>query len=238
MASDVSRAKNFLITTDYPLDLVVLLESGSATINFPTAGQLVTIPLPPEIQGKFTPLVSGNWSLTSDFSVSYEFGSGTFPSNNVGVSNFNISMDIYADATNAYIDPTNVSGSSQTIYYRVFGLEPSDSSADIPFTASAGDDFVLNTDYNYTKLYQAGAIVSPALPSTTSVTNNLGYRPQIMPWITNAIGERRPIDVTTILGGSVGDYGAIVTTTSVNFVLDAFSTVRRVDYRVYLDENS
>lgn len=236
MPADVQRAKNFRITTDYPLDHVIYLNSGSATINFPTAGQLVTIPhnLP------FTPLVSGNWSLTSDFSVSYEYGSGTFPSNNAAAQIFNIKMDIYADATNVYISPVNVSGSPQVIYYRVFGLEPSDSQADIPFTASSGDPFVLNSDYNYTKLYQEGVSNSPPIPSTQTVSHNLGYRPQVMPWVTNSLNQRRPIDSTSIsvITGQPQDVGAIVTTTALDFELDSLSNVTRIDERIYIDENS
>lgn len=234
MPADVSKAKNFLLTTDFPLDKVILLDAGMATVPFPVAGYL--IPILYDLM--FTPLVSGNWSLTSDFSVAYEFGSGTFPSSNAGASNFNISMDIYADGTGVFIDPTNVSGAPVDIYYHVFGLEPSDSETDVPFTSNQGDRFVLNTDYNYTKLYMDDTIISPPTPSTQTITHNLGYRPQVMPWITNSLGERRPVDVTLIAGGAPLDYGVVVTNSTVNFELDGLSTVDRIDNRLYLDENA
>jgi hypothetical protein len=235
MPADVQRAKNFLLTTDYPLDKVVYLNSGSATVPFPTAGFLVTIPhhLP------FTPLVSGNWALTSNFSVSYEYGSGTFPSNNAGAQLFNIKMDIYADATNVYVSPVNVSGSPAVIYYRIFGLEPSDSQADLPFTASAGDSFVLNTDFNYTKLYVEEVITSPSKPSTQTILTNLNYRPQVMPWLSNSLGNRLPVDYTQIsAGGTPVDYGVVITVNTVDYQLDALSTVTRIDTRIYIDENA
>lgn len=232
MPADIQKAKNFLLTTDFPLDKVIYLNSGSVTINFPTAGQQIVIPhnLP------FTPLVSGSWALNPTFSTLYEYGSGTFPSNDIGSSVFNISMDIKADTTNITILPTNVSGSSFILYYRVFGLQPSDNNSDLLPTASSGDNFVLNTDYNYTKLYLNDVILN-ATTGTYTVLHNLGYLPQVMAWVEDT-GYTIPIDVSEA-PDTFGIYvTCIVNTTSIQFIVPAFLTIDRIDYRLYIDENS
>lgn len=230
MPADVQKAKNFLLTTDFPLDKVIYLQSGSDTIPFPTAGYVVTIAhgLP------FIPLVSGSWSLTSDFSLLYEYGSGTFPSSNIGASNFDQSMTISADSVNVYITPINVSGSSFTLYYRIFAFEPSDSNEDLEPTASAGDDFVLNTDYNYTKLYLNDVILSPAV-GTEVILHNLGYEPQVMAWVNDA-GITKPIDVSE--APTLGTYvTAVVTDTTLEFIIPVGLAPERIDYRLYLDDH-
>lgn len=233
MPANVSVAKNFLLTTDFPLDKVVFLSSGTATVPFPTAGFKVTIP-----HGlSFTPLTSGNWAFTSSFSTSYEYGSGTFPSSNVGASNFDFVLNVSSDATNIYITPVNVSGSAVDIYYRVFGLEPSDSNADVPFTASSADDFVLSTDYNYTKLYIEGSSTGAA-PFSSTATTSLGYRPQVSYWYTDVTATTYPLDVTQLSGTTNIGQSVIVDVNDVTFSASAFSSAVREDHRIYLDDNA
>lgn len=232
MAVNVQDARNFLLTTDFPLDKVIFLRSGSATINFPTAGQVVTI-----THGLlFVPLVSGSWSLDPSFTTSYEYGSGTFPSNNLGASVFNISMDIRADSTNIIISPTNVSGASFTLYWRVYAFEPSDCNFDLEPTASSADDFILNTDYNYTKLYLNDVILN-ATTGTYTVNHNLGYLPQVMAWVSDS-GYTIPVDSSE----APDTFGLFVTcvvdTNTVSFVVPSFLTIDRIDYRIYLDNNA
>lgn len=233
MPANVQNARYFKLTTDFPLDKVIFLNSGSATVPFPTAGFTVVIPhgLP------FTPLVGGSWDITSTFNTNYDYFTGTVPSSNPLATVFNIELDIEADATNITITPINVSGAPVTVYYRIFALEPSDSHADIPFTASAGSNFILNTDNNYTKLYLEDFINSPAIPSTTTVTHNLGYAPQVMAWYTFASGARLPVALTQVFGSDVSEVAVQVNNSTVNFIVGSLSfNVTRIDYRIYLDE--
>lgn len=229
MVANVQDARNFLLTTDFPLDKVVLLKSGSQSIGTGPGTIIIPHNLP------FIPLVSGSWSLDPSFLVSYEYSSGTFPSTSPTTSIFDLLLDIYADTTNVTVGYQN-NGSATTIYYRVYAFQPSDSNQDVPPTASQGDDFILSTDYNYTKLYLNGVINNPPRPSTQVVTHNLGYLPQVIAWETDPLGNRRPLDFSQTPLFSYTN--VLVTTTTVEFQVPVLTLTRRIDYRIYLDENS
>ena len=231
---------DFLYSTDYTLDKAVYLNSVSFTIPTPTAGYFYTIAhgLP------FTPLVGGSWSTSSDFLVTYDFGSGVIPSSNIGASLFDYSLEIAADSTNIYIIPTNVSGATKTVYVRVFGIEPSDSTATLPHTASSGDVFAFSTDYNYTKPYEASKITGLASSSTTTITHSLEYVPQVTAWATNSArtfnsvffeNVTYPIYVSDFSGGSVVDVSVEATTTTAIFKTGSSSNTNRFDYVIYYD---
>jgi hypothetical protein len=233
MPANLQNARFFKLTTDFPMDKVIYLHSGTYTIPFPTMGATIVIPhgLP------FTPLVSGSWDFNSGFTTNYDYGTGSVPSSNPAQP-FNVSLDIKANATNIVITPINVSGSSVTVYYRIFGLEPSDSQADIPFTASSGTPFILNTDFNYTKLYLDG-IASGLTPSSTrNVNHNLGYPPQVMAWSRDSSGYTSPISITYIQSGVTDSVSLSVGNNTITIRTGSFSSVNRVDYRLYIDETS
>lgn len=233
---------DFLYNSDFVQDKAILLESASFTIPTPTAGYTFTIAhgLP------FTPLVGGSWSTSSNFLVTYDFGSGVIPSSNIGASIFDYSLEIAADSTNIYIIPTNVSGATQTVHVRVFGIEPSDSTATLPHTASSGDVFAFSTGYNYTKPYEASKITGLASSSTTTITHSLGYVPQLTAWATNSARTFNsvffedvtyPIYVSSFIGGSVVDASVEVTTTTAIFKTGSSSNTNRFDYVIYYDRS-
>ena len=234
--------RNFLLSTDYAMDKVVYITSG--TFSAQTDGTYHTI-----AHGlDFTPLVSGSWSTSSDFSVNYDYGTGTIPSSNTTIP-FNLALYVFADATNIYIVPSNITGSEQTVYFRVFGLEPSDSNADVPHTSSSGSTFIFNTDNNYTKLYQEDALTGVTSSYTKTIVHDLGVVPQVSTWVTSSsvlVGASfvfledvtYPLYATSIVSGAPEDVSAVVTTTSVTFTTGASSLVERIDYRIYVDETS
>lgn len=231
MSADVQMAKNFLLTTDFPLDKVIYLASGSFNMGAGSSGTTTV-----EHNLPFTPLAGGSWSIDPSFSVSYEYGSGTFPSESPTTSIFNQLLEVSANDTDIIIGYENNSASPITAYYRLFGLEPADSFAEVPPTASSGDPFVLNTDYNYTKLYIGGQIDPLASPSTNVIEHNLGYLPQVMAWETDILGNRRPVDITDL---PLFSFTSIeVNASSVIINVPALSIIERVDYRIYLDENA
>lgn len=237
----MTNPRNFLFTTDYQQDKVVYLTSGTYTIPSPTAGAFLTIPhgLP------FIPLVGGGWSTGSGFTITFDYGTGPTPSSNPSASPFNFHLDIAADDTNIYLVPTNVSGSSQVVYYRIYGLEPSDSTADLDGTASSADNFALNTDFNYTKLYAAGALTGLSSSASESVSHDLGIVPQVNVWATNTAltingvffqDVRYPISLTIFIVGQLNDVSAIVDDSTVDFATGSSSNTERIDYRIYYDE--
>jgi hypothetical protein len=233
---------DFLFSTDYVQDKAIYLKSASFTIPQPTAGYYYTV-----AHGlSFTPLVGGSWSTTPDFSITYNFGTGVTPSTNINASLFNYYLDIAADATNIYVIPSNVSGSAQSVYIRIFGVEPSDSLATITSTSSQGDLFVFSTDYNYTKPFLSSKITGLSASSVTTIPHNLGYYPQVTCWSTNSArvfgsvflaNVRYPITNTDFIGGTINDVNIEVTSTAVNFITGSSSNTNRIDYIIYYDKS-
>ena len=224
MAAIQANARNFLQNSDYPQDKVTYLKSGQLTI--PTTG--LTIPIPHTLG--YSPLVDGGWSLTPDFFEEYEFGTGTFPSAIPGRV-YNLTLYAYSDASNIYIDYENNSGSSQVIYYRITGEQPNDVNVVNPATASQGDTFSYNSDYNYPKILLEDNF-NPGASTSIPVFHNLGYKPQARLWHVISGLYYPSIPSLNFLSGIVS---AQMTTSAMIFALPG-SSVSKVYYKVYLDE--
>lgn len=227
--ADVTKAKNFLLDTDYPLDKIIYLQTGS--INIPASTPISTS-FPHNLP--FTPLSDLVYSLTPDFSTSYMSGSGPAPQD---PSLFQLGVDVVLSSTGTYntIAITNYFTNPITVYFRLYSFEPSNSSADLKPTANSGDPFILNTDYNYTKLYIDNRVV---LPSST-IVHNLGYIPQTEAWIelTNQIlspqSQFNLLDTTA--SQVIGSQGIVATVNTVQLI-GTITNAQAFDARVYLDE--
>jgi hypothetical protein len=219
-------ARNFSLNTDNPLDQVIWLYSDSKAISGTTSGT-ITIPhgLP------FTPLVSGSWSLDSDFGVLYEYSSGTLPSGNATSSLYGRSVRVSADSTNVYLAWTNTL-SATTIYLRLFAFQPSDEDHELEPTAASGDVFAFSSDYNYAKLLDAD-FENVSAGDTVVIPHNLGYRPQVLAWARDMSGRVSPMDYQDNNNDSWTD--VVVTSTSVTFVVPLSASIDRIDYRIYAD---
>lgn len=197
--------RNFLLNTDYPLDKIVYMDSGSFTIP---AGSYATST---KAHGKtFTPLATLSWSTSSTFTTSKE--------SNIPVLEFTdpdlIQVNNYTNGTNIVIDGYNPTTSSKTIYWRAFGFMPSNVNVDTPGTATSSNSFQFNTDYNYCKLYNSG------ITTTATITHNLGYRPQVTAWKQTGSNIAQ-----------VNDKGIVkVGTTTVNII-----STDNIHYRIYAD---
>lgn len=219
MPAILANATNFLYNSDYPLDKVVYLASGSLGA---VSGSNYTVAhgLP------FIPLVDLEWSYTSDFAVSYASNMGDFPSSNPAYL-FKMRLTLSADATNVtiYADGSN---SPVAIYYRIFGFQPDDSDKAVASTVSSGDALALSTDYNYTKLYMAGH-VAIGTGGTATITHNLGYYPQVQVWASSG-GTTQLVDFS-----GDNDYHIIeITTTALIITLPSLSSGTYY-YRIYAD---
>ena len=216
----MTDARNFLINTEYSMDKVVYIKTGSMSVPNGTNDTVVIEAhnLP------FTPLPYLVWSNTSDFSVSF-----TSSDDVVYPSATYQRYDIKSDSTNISIDRFNSSGSTKTVYYRIFGLAPSTASIDsvVPATSSVGDNFIINTDYNYLKLGFSGT-------TTTSFTHSLGYYPVTLAW-TEISGVIRPANNATASNISAVNSGVYVTTTQLVYD-DGGSPGATIHYRIYMDE--
>lgn len=181
MVAIVANARYFNQNTDYPADQTAYLTSGTLVVPA-SSNSTATIAhnLP------FTPLVGGNWALTSDFSVSYEYSSGplTSPINTTNI--YDTIACVYADATNVYVTASTPSAGNKTIYFRMYGFEPSNSTATLTQVASLADNFTIRTDYNLTKLYintTALLTAGGGAGSQVDFIHGLGYIPQAQAWI-------------------------------------------------------
>lgn len=216
-----ANAGNFLFSTDYPLDKIIYMDTGSFTVGaMSAADDTVAHGLP------FTPLLDGTWSTDPTFALSYDMGSG--PASTASGFLFNIAPEVSANATNAIVSAQNNTGSPVTVYYRIFGFEPSNANLDAPFTTNAADHYALNTDYNYTKLYQAGIATS-----STVISHGLGRRTQVNMWEEKS-GTIRKVNENR--NGSGGEFYTTVSTSAVTISFDPFGTPgTEAHYRIYLD---
>ena len=201
--------RNFLLNTDYPMDKVIYLNSGSHSMT----GGGGSIKQFAHNLG-FTPLIIGTWSFNSNFLTSREGGMFTAE----GTDPTTAYTTFSANATDITIDCFNP-GATATIYYRIYGFMPSDVNADVAFTASLAENFQFNTDFNYTKLFSS----SVASAGTSTITHNLGYRPQVLTWIEDS----------TIYGTTaIVDSGFVKATTTTVVII---SPTKSVHYRIYAD---
>lgn len=166
--------RNFLVNTDYPMDKIIYMNSGSFTATTSGLGDIDAI----EHGLPYRPHIAGSWSLNSDFSTSKEFYIPTYADLD------GVYVECYTDDTYVRIYSQNYSGSNKTIYWRIYGFMPSGITETASSTSSLSSDFVFNTDYNYSKLWYSDLI--PYSASPTVVTHNFGYRPQIMAWWKDA----------------------------------------------------
>ena len=166
MPADINTVSFFHLSTDFPVDKVVFLESGQFTVPASSSGYIYSIPhgLP------FIPLMGGGWSLNSDFSTQYNYSSGTTPSTVPGAL-FAQQVNIFADATNVYFHANNTAGTSKVIYFRVMAFQPSNDDSDVPHTVSSGDLFNFDTSNISFKLVGEGYVDCPAAGGTASQVN-------------------------------------------------------------------
>jgi hypothetical protein len=212
-----TAAKLMQLTTDNPLDKIIYMKTGSFTA---AAMSLTTHTVAHELP--FIPLLDGSWSTDASFElISYDPGSGPVSSAPGFIFNTEVSFD--ADATNIRLGAFNVTGSAVTVHYRAFGFAPSNASGVTPFTASTADRFILNTDYNYTKLFAAGRVTS-----NTTIIHNIGAKPQVSLWreVGTIITKQNNSSIIS------SDPRASVGVDSVSFILSSGA----IHYRMYLDE--
>jgi hypothetical protein len=206
--------RNFLLNTDYPLDKVVYMTSGS----FSAAGGGGLGTVHQFNHGlSYTPLIVGTWSTNSDFSTSREGGYFAFE----GTDPNTIYTQFFANSTKITVSTFNPPAPAVTIYYRIYAFMPSNVNVDSSFTTASADTFALNTDYNYTKLFSSGIATAAA---TTTITHDLGFRPQVMAWIK---------DSSVAYGTSmVVDMGYVKATTTTVVIT---SPSKDIHYRIYAD---
>ena len=225
MPAILANARNFRKNSDYPLDKIVYMNSGS--IIYPDGG----FTTPTVSHGlTFTPLCILKWSLTPDFSVSYNAQS------NLGGDVSICDLSVQTNATNLVFFPFNNTGSTQTLYWQVYGFMPSNVNEDAPFTATTAGGFSYNSDFNYTKLLVKD--IADVTGSTQIYSHLLGYRPQMECWLERSDGQIVYVNVNNP-DPADQTYRPIITNTQIQFVKGvSFGPYpyTKYHYRVYLDD--
>jgi hypothetical protein len=199
MATD---PRDFLINSDYEMDKIVYFTTGTIT-----AGSSDTI----AHNLSFTPMVFGVFATDSDFTDTHVLPFSAHDGEAFTLSADNTNVNIAYDNQ----DPT------ASVYYCIMGFEPDGSTADAPATSQYAGSLIIDTEYNYCKLYSNGYVNGDA---DTTITHDLGYLPQIMAW-TELNGEYEPTNTSNIE----------ITTTDINFNY-AGAGYDKVHYRIYYDE--
>ena len=208
--------RDFYLNTDYEMDKIVYFTEGE--IN-------KTKDIPHNLG--FKPLVFGVCAFNSDFS-----DPRSLPFEEITQSNALV-CTLYSFDNKVQIGFGNYEDTPAKAYYRIYGFEPSDSHAKVGATSNHANTFILNTDYNYCKLYEKGIVNGDA-----TITHNLGYVPQVLAWQENQATPDDPTTVvspveTSVPSDPITDQPRQIRVTN-NTV--TFQNFGKVHYRIYYDE--
>lgn len=209
--------RNFLLNTDYEMDKIVLFKEGNFTQSLEIPHGLSYIPLP-----------FGVWSTDSNFSSTNTI-SGLDSSGEHGYVP-QLSVSLVANSTKLVLESAGNTNNAP-IYYRIYALEPNGSHADAPATSSNANKFVLNTDYNYTKLFTAGEFTA----SGQVYNHNLGYVPQVLAWLRYPNNGDPQIEFLSFASEFTGIMTKVTTSQLIagNFWLNL---IDRIYWRIYYDQ--
>jgi hypothetical protein len=215
-------------------DILVFVKEDSFTVG--DTG-VFTIDIPHGLP--FTPLPEMVWSHTADFAIC-QSGVDEDYFDNQWTTLVGEYYDIVADPTNLVIHGNNNSGSTKTVYYRIWCFPPSNADVNsiVPATATHADKFAFNSDYNYMKLAFSGYL-GTVNPGTASFTHNLGYIPRVKAWeVTGDYDFVAPTMLTQLIStdidGSGGLSSGLYSTTTQLLLMNDFE-VNGIEYRIYYD---
>lgn len=155
----MENPNNFLINTDYPLDMIVYYKFHSFKTN---SSQTQDITIAHSLG--FAPLLFGCWSYQQDFSKSFSllpeaYGDGQ------------LRLSVKSDENNIYIHKYQHSPQSgKTLYLKIYGYAPTTWTGDCEPTSQSNSPLILDSDSRYASLLAAGAvqpfIINPPNPPT------------------------------------------------------------------------
>lgn len=222
-----TSADETLINSDFPLDKVIYLGQITQVISL-NADVIIQHGLP------FIPLVKIVWSTTPDFFNVYGVEEG--PVSTVSSAAFAPNLALaYADATNINMSFGAIY-TDMTAYIRIYAFMPSNVNDAAAFTSSQSDIFVMNSEYNYSKLYLNGVTDSSSVRlSTVSVIHDLSFIPQVEAW-HEINGRISPLSNATLFNYINQGNSASVNDSSLVFTRGSFiSAPQRFHYRIYAD---
>lgn len=224
--------RDFLLNTDYEMDKIIYVKEGKIE---PSTGT-VNIPNP----FSFRPLLFGLCSFNEDFSVPKPSPflykpTYTGPASDPYIT-YEVQFQIEYRNGNIQVYYNTQSSSPQTMYYRIYAFEPTNSATKIPPTKNYAKLFTLNTDRDYRKLYKKGTV---DIGSSVTVNHNFGYIPQAMFWYDypNFDGGRTT-NATTLFDGGANKFVVDKDKVQIAFAAQEGDFYRdaKIHYRIYYDE--
>lgn len=211
--------RKFLLNTDYPMDKIAGYFSGT----YSGSGYNSNLTIPHNLG--IAPLCVMSWSTNSDFTTSYS-------PTGIVLTEY-MYCNCYSTINNIVLQAQKLDGGAFTLYYRIYYFLPENSTLDVAGTATGLDNFILNTDYNYTKLYTSGSING----FYNEIQHNLGYYPQVEVWrqINNNcsyVDDGYPTD--SVKNVVITNTKIILSDSASNYAPGATITWY---YRIYIDEN-
>lgn len=220
----VQDARKFLISSDYPMDLVVWSTSGEKVVaaqSWSTLDILHGLP--------FKPLFFGLYSID---------GGNTWVALDVGIAN---GADLYPQADSTKVSIEIHSRVQTTLKYKIWAYAPSNASSEIT-PPSSENTFRINSDRDYLKLVKADIWNAVAGEDTVFYNHNLGYKPWAMMWFEYTDGTIHPplfvksgnasLSPNRCVSVDDNSLRASFTTLAIN----ADDTLKAIHYRVYADE--
>ena len=217
----MSDPTDFLLNTDYEMDKIVYYKSGEVMPGgTPSSYQQEYID---NFNLGFIPLIFAVFSFTEDFSDSRMDHMTTYNDSCI------ITIDARMDGIVIGYANTDL---NKKLYYRIYAFEPSNSTASVGKTQKDAKQFILNTDYNYCKLYKKGIVTSD-----TTITHNLGYTPFVLAWQESPWTNPSPGIITPCWrsGATDSNFPDIITTNT-TVTISGIPNNNKVHYRIYYDE--
>lgn len=214
---------DFNLSPDFPLDKVIYQLEYSVTLApFGFKDDYIPHGL------SFEPLMSAQWSTSPSFTTAYNISGGPLVA---GQRSYETGIGSISGTI--HFSTFNRTASTVTLYFKSYGLMPSNVNSESPFTDIDGDAFVMNTDYNYTKLLLSGIESLPSSSPTRVINHNLGYVPQVSCWVVLS-GEVSPYVFNLI---SNDFYSVSIDEQSLRFKSDTLSSPT-FHYRIYADRQT
>lgn len=233
--------RDFYLNTDYEMDKIIYYKEVKLT-----PGQYGNVTLPHSLG--IAPLVTGVWSKTADFAEPHSF-SGISGVVDPSTNSYSVEIiSVHADENEFFFTQFAGPISSPTnfpFYARIMCFEPAGSHKDLPGTSKNASQFILNTDYNYLKLFKSGAEdvvfnTQTGLYDPITITHNLGYHAQALFWVESiGSGWREVRPLNGVLLPSIYVDEACVKSYTDKFIILApplQAGSGRIHYRIYYDE--
>lgn len=233
--------RDFRISSEQPTDLIVGFWEGRTSFEWKQYSFNHTL--------GFAPLCIGFWSDTEDFTepIPFSIAQGINymdPTTHVSRPLFE-SVSLIVTTTSMIFN--SKFASDRDVYYRIYAFMPTDLDLSVATTSQLASRYILNSDWNYRKIYMAGDMEltldtstrRTALPVT--ISHNLGYRPQVMVWIGNSQGTVQELSYAQTEYRNIQRFENSIEVSNSDIVVTApwpqsAGVAPKLYYRIYLDE--